>query len=147
MILKRITYGIVFILLSSCASKKKVSDRDMNVANEPVKQKQVPVTRVTRGQIENVDVDHPWQFIVLISVKLPIAEDGVSQSFIVEQIQQTDNQILVNTDDLLLVQSTQFDDETGEIVATFKTEYQFVDGKLTQGPVLLNPETMTESNL
>ena len=102
----------------------------------------LPVISITREQINSIGIETAGQMIMFLGSKLPIPEGETPYQSIVDSIEQTDNKIIEDTGDYILVQSYNRNKETGVMEPGFKSRYFFQDGILTGGPVLDDPESM-----
>ena len=104
------------------------------------KEEELPVYVVTREQIDSMEDINVGQLFKIMDAKLPVFKEGATYKEIFEQINQTNNQILEETSDYILVQSFVVQKSNGNKKSSFKTIYYFKDGVLDRGPIMVDTD-------
>jgi len=149
----KITFVLLLILtLIGCSSKVGVkpvvsSEQDIETTDNESTDEEAPVFHITREQMNNMEIETVGQLMMIMSAKLPIPEGETTYQTFVMQIEQTENEIVEDKGDSILVQSYKKNDETGKPEPAFQSIYFFKDGLLTRGPVLVDPENINAPEL
>ncbi|WP_223788798.1 hypothetical protein [Marinicella meishanensis] len=127
--MKNLISIIIFLLLSFVVSAKSETDGSESPR----------VYKVTREQMIRSEIPPEHGFRVF-ATGLPFTNGDETFEEIINKINKTDNKILKQSEEVLLVQSYDKDFATGELSPGFKIRYEFKDGKLVRGPVLHDSE-------